>query len=755
MIRVKKLLAGVLAVSVAASGSSATVMADDVFPSDNLILGDDEVPGIMGYYDTESQRFVDPYGNTILPSDHHPELTEEELGASLLPSSYDTRDVFRARGLKFPEVKDQASTGTCWAHAALAALEINGILKGKLASDNSDFSEAYLNYFTMVADSDNSHGVYGDYSGYYKKPAQLKDYFQVYSVGGNQTVAASVMARGSGPIFERSEWDIDVSMKDYLVIDGSDSNCAEIFDVITSDQFLYNEKAYCNYYIKDGEEILLNGSPYYWTNNISTDLYYTPLDESVRYYRDYIMTDSHSYYYDYNVGDISSIDNIKNAIMDNGALTLGYFSGGNKYLSSSNAYYFPKTAYRTLGYDNIDQLDKKDLSTNHEISVIGWDDSYSRNNFCNTGVSHNEKIWDGESQKWIDCTFTDEELRPQNDGAWICRNSWGSDWADGGYFYMSYEEPELREFVSYDIDTTDTYGDKIYQYAGVIGHRLYSNLTNGYTISNMYMADAADTLTAVSFFTFDINSDYTVRIYTDCDDSKPISGTLTATVSGTASEGGYHTVKLNSPIKLNAGQKFSLVMSTNDSKMYIDTNNTSKGQSFLYWSENAGANSAFHDTYSYGNYNFNVLLKALTAGEKSSVKDPTVPQINSLTNDNYGFVISFPSIPGAERYNIYYKKKSSSEPPIYVNYQEQNDSLVFAFINGHEELLNGEEYSGTSKLYFYVESFVTTEKIDELSVQDCRNYVNYFPGLYSGSSFEMTEAQLKAVERVLEADYAA
>lgn len=67
----------------------------------------------------------------------------------------------------------------------------------------------------------------------------------------------------------------------------------------------------------------------------------------------------------------------------------------------------------------------------------------------------------------------------------------------------------------------------------------------------------------------------------------------------------------------------------------------------------------------------------------------------------------------------------------------------------------GIAYSGTSKLYFYVESFVTTEKINELSVQDCRNYVNYFPGLYSGSSFEMTEAQLKAVERVLEADYAA
>lgn len=53
----------------------------------------------------------------------------------------------------------------------------------------------------------------------------------------------------------------------------------------------------------------------------------------------------------------------------------------------------------------------------HAVSIIGWDDTYSKDNF-KSPTGH----------------------VPQNDGAYIVLNSWGSDWGDEGYFYVSYED---------------------------------------------------------------------------------------------------------------------------------------------------------------------------------------------------------------------------------------------------------------------------------------------------------------------------
>ena len=58
---------------------------------------------------------------------------------------------------------------------------------------------------------------------------------------------------------------------------------------------------------------------------------------------------------------------------------------------------------------------------NHQIAIVGWDDTISKNNFKN-GSTLSE------------------------DGAWIVRNSWGTGWGgtnsdDKGYCYMSYHQP--------------------------------------------------------------------------------------------------------------------------------------------------------------------------------------------------------------------------------------------------------------------------------------------------------------------------
>ena len=50
----------------------------------------------------------------------------------------------------------------------------------------------------------------------------------------------------------------------------------------------------------------------------------------------------------------------------------------------------------------------------HGVVIIGWDDNYSRNNF----------VYE----------------KPQNDGAWLILNSWGSNWGNNGTAWISYED---------------------------------------------------------------------------------------------------------------------------------------------------------------------------------------------------------------------------------------------------------------------------------------------------------------------------
>ena len=59
---------------------------------------------------------------------------------------------------------------------------------------------------------------------------------------------------------------------------------------------------------------------------------------------------------------------------------------------------------------------------NHIVTVVGWDDNYSKNNFL--PVSN-----------------------VTSDGAWIIKNSWGENKGDGGYYYLSYQDPNITIFM--------------------------------------------------------------------------------------------------------------------------------------------------------------------------------------------------------------------------------------------------------------------------------------------------------------------
>lgn len=209
----------------------------------------------------------------------------------------------------------------------------------------------------------------------------------------------------------------------------------------------------------------------------------------------------------------NSVYEIKQAIIDNGAVCVSYSSAGIGY-----PYYYPEGV--------ID----------HTVIVVGWDDAYGAENFS-------------------------EEYRPGRDGAWICKNSWGVRHGDNGYFMMSYDQTPLSKFFCYTADAD--YYDNNYQYCGSTPSFYSVSGDEPVLSANVFTAQSTEILEAVGVYLPLSNTDYKIEIYTGlpavCTD--PVSGgTLSSSVSGTKDHSGYYTIELDEPVLLESGEKFSVVL---------------------------------------------------------------------------------------------------------------------------------------------------------------------------------------------------
>ncbi len=173
-------------------------------------------------------------------------------------------------------------------------------------------------------------------------------------------------------------------------------------------------------------------------------------------------------------------------------------------------------------------------NVNHDVVIVGWDDTFNRNKFSNT---------------------------PPGDGAWIVRNSWGSDWGDDGYFYLSYYDTYAGSgtVAFHNAEPTSNY-NRIYQY-DPLGWVLDSGYENETAYAaNIFTAADSEKLAAVSTYALSQNMNYEIKIYTGVNTGQPTSGELQLTQAGSFTNGGYFTIPLNSAVSLAAGEKFSVAI---------------------------------------------------------------------------------------------------------------------------------------------------------------------------------------------------
>ena len=232
--------------------------------------------------------------------------------------------------------------------------------------------------------------------------------------------------------------------------------------------------------------------------------------------------------------------------LDNDWLKLAVMSCGGVYSSASwstgynwdtNAYYNP---VKTSG---------------HAVTIVGWDDNFDRNKFF-----------------YNDSDATEDQKIPPGNGAFIVKNNQGTNLGEKGFHYVSYYDKAIgRSMAVFTAEPASNY-NRIYQYdpLGVTSYMHPPGPPNGYTTTfsaNVFTAAADDYLTAVSFYNQyngdGATVDYQIKIYLDppADAPRHIDTMPAASVKLSLILDGYYTVKLPNKVPLTKGQKFSVVLS--------------------------------------------------------------------------------------------------------------------------------------------------------------------------------------------------
>ncbi len=270
----------------------------------------------------------------------------------------------------------------------------------------------------------------------------------------------------------------------------------------------------------------------------------------------------------------NDISDIKQHLLRYGPLYTGYFNDHDHPLSEKSAYYDPD-------YTREASLAGKLNGRGHAVMIVGWDDAYPKTNFNDI---------------------------PPEDGAWICKNSWGNyENSENGYFYMSYAEPSINTVIYFDTEPVTNYGS-VYSYnSSKLVFADPADDDHGFFMANVFEAEQAETLAAVGALFRTKNSlpaEYELSVYLLSDDAaNPQDGTLATKIEGVVDHTEYRTIRLPQCIEIREGQKYAIVLklppgigSFYDSKCY----KAGVSYSAEYAAKNEAAKPEWNDCYTVG-----------------------------------------------------------------------------------------------------------------------------------------------------------
>jgi C1A family cysteine protease len=199
---------------------------------------------------------------------------------------------------------------------------------------------------------------------------------------------------------------------------------------------------------------------------------------------------------------------IKWAVMEHGAVDATMAYEGSAFNAATSAYYSRST------------------DVDHHVCIVGWNDDYPAGRFLR---------------------------RPPGPGAFLIKNSWGREYGQQGYFWVSYYDRMLgRQMAVFSgVEGVANY-DAIYQHDTLGWSRSIGYHQTTAWFAARYTSGGDGSVTAVSFYTPTPGASYEVRVA----GSVAEVGGSAVSGQGTLAVGGYHTVRLAAPARVTVGSDF-------------------------------------------------------------------------------------------------------------------------------------------------------------------------------------------------------
>ncbi|WP_180994775.1 Ig-like domain-containing protein [Clostridium sp. chh4-2] len=250
-----------------------------------------------------------------------------------------------------------------------------------------------------------------------------------------------------------------------------------------------------------------------------------------------------------NNGDGKHIEHWKNAIMTYGAVQTGFYTS-YKYLDKNEGDGYPDWDLRYFYAPNDMEYER---FGGHSTLIVGWDDTVKRENFRVTQREIPSDVEpDGSNIKLI------KETMPEHDGAWICRDSYGTDNIYGvpDYFYVSYEScdfgvPAFTPSAYAPGEKNDNYNHMYSNSAGGLIDVAVGNTGFLRGVEVFHNDGDAELLRAVGFAVGQGELSYEIGIRIE-------DGPVEKVKSGYIKYSGFHTVRLEDGIMIPKDADFEI-----------------------------------------------------------------------------------------------------------------------------------------------------------------------------------------------------
>ena len=587
--------------------------------------------------------------------------------SSVLPSSVDLRD-FNGQN-RVTSVKNQGSTGTCWAFAALATSETNiaNATNQNATTDFSAFQPAYFAYDALSTDASKLKGTEVSQSGEgYAWEYDLLRQWSGLNMGGTTTQAASMLIQGSGPATSAS-----------VPFPDSSLNNGVLSSTLTPEQrrLAVAQLSKWSYL----------GSLVNTTYDTSGNVSYDSTNQTV-------------------------LNRVKTELAEGNAVEISYWGGPNQGDPSLETYYNTQNNCQYTS-DNNGTF----LQPNHAVCVVGYDDNYKKENFNSSCQPPSDGAFIVKNS-WGNYNT--------NSGYFYL-----SYWDHSIITASTYE----YDTTNYDGDNIDANEEIIDQYDYTSAAAVYSlgaQSTEEFAqwYSNIYTASNNQKLHSIGTYYCSEGKTLSYKVYKLKDDATSpydVAGNLsTPDAQGTYTDDyeGYATIKLDTPVELKKGEKYAILFSQTDDNgyycapqsfnykdgtasngvKYYEVNTVvNSGESF-YLPKNSSTWKTISNMEISGLSFDNYCVKGYSTVQPYSVTFHNGDEVYDTQTANEGDSITKPADPTKEGYTFdgWYKDAEFTEPYDFENGVTENVELYAKFtINVYDvNFYDGSSLTSTQKV---------------------------------------------------------